>query len=188
MLNRIESLLANAWKLLDQSEARAQFQYPVRRPKGHLYQCGKTRGAPTRIPLADSVVDRFVEIAWCCLHCHEPAASPQLRSLMEQFFCGTRRNRERWLVSIYRSKTQSREMGLRQSETARGPALVYTLDPRRKRSLHPQADTRRVGANAPLRSRKILKPRGLYLELHDPSEIWQAAVLLRCLSNFKAMR
>ena len=43
-----------------------------------------------------------------------------------------------------------------------------------------------------LRSRKFSKPRDLYLELYDCSEIWQsctsAAVLQMCLSNFRAIR
>ena len=34
--------------------------------KGHLHQCGKTRGAPARIRPAGSAVDRCVEIVWCC--------------------------------------------------------------------------------------------------------------------------
>ena len=38
-----------------------------------------------------------------------------------------------------------------------------------------------------VRSRKVSKPRDLYLELPDRSEIWQA-VLPMCLSNFKAIR
>ena len=70
-----------------------------------------------------SAVDRFEWIVWCCLHRRGPAAPP-LISLMERFFCGTRRNRECWLVSIYRSMTQCCEKGLPQTETARGPALV----------------------------------------------------------------
>ena len=35
---------------------------------------------------------------------------------------------------------------------------------------------------------EVLKPQDLYLELYDRSEIWQAAVLLMCLSHFKAIR
>ena len=40
-----------------------------------------------------------------------------------------------------------------------------------------------------VRSRKVSKPRDLYLELSDRSEIWQALRLLpMCLSNFKTIR
>ena len=94
------------------------FAVYLRSLKGHLHQRGKTRGAPARIPPVGSAVDRFVEIVWCCLHRRGPAAPPQQargghpqRLLTERFFCGTRRNRERWLVSIYRSMTQCREIG-----------------------------------------------------------------------------
>ena len=52
------------------------------------------------------------------LNRHGSAAPPQQahtrglqRSLMEQFFSGTHRNREHWLVSIYRSMSHCKEMG-----------------------------------------------------------------------------
>ena len=100
-----------------------------------------------------SAVDRFVEIVWCCLHRRGSAkplrrarcGHPQ-RSLAEWFFCGTHRNRERWLVSIYRSKTQCCKMRLRQSETAR--ACVNTW-PAQKTLTEPAADPLRAGVNAP---------------------------------------
>ena len=121
------------------------------RVKRRLHQHGKTRGAPARIPPAGSAVDRFVEIVWCCLHRLGSAEPPQQarcgcpqRLLTKRFFCGTRRNREHWLVSIYRSKAQCH------SETVRGPALVKRLNPRKKRSLNPRADPLRAGVNAPL--------------------------------------
>ena len=45
------------------------------------------------------------------------------RMLMERFFCGTCRNRERWLVSIYRSMTHCCEIGAC-GLTSRGHAWV----------------------------------------------------------------
>ena len=75
-----------------------------------------------------SAVDLFLEIVWCRLyhqwvHCTS-AWLPQQRSLMEQFFCGTRRNRGRWLFSVYRSMTQCCEMGPPEIETVHWPAPV----------------------------------------------------------------
>ena len=91
----------------------------------------ETRGAPTWIPSTGSAVDRFVEIVWCCLHRRGSAVTPQLahhgcpqRSPMERFFCGTLRNRERWLVGIYRSMTQCCEMGHQHIENTHWPAPV----------------------------------------------------------------
>ena len=72
---------------------------------------------PAQIPPMGFTVDWFQEIAWCYLHRCVPAAPPR-------FFCGTRRIRERWLVSIYRSMSQCHEMGPLQIETACGPAPV----------------------------------------------------------------
>ena len=55
----------------------------------------ETHGAPVRIPYAAG------------------ARRDGSRSVTERYICGTRRNREHWLVNIYRSMTQCREMKLK---------------------------------------------------------------------------
>ena len=94
---------------------------------GHLHQRGKRAGRPRETRLR---VPQWIGLKELCGAVYTAVGPFRLRgrrpqrSLMERFFCGTRRNRERWLVGIYRSKIQCREMGLQQSEIARGPLLV----------------------------------------------------------------
>ena len=83
--------------------------------KGHLHQRGKCAGRPSgsrpRVPqwigLKELYGAVYTAAGPLCLR-----GGRTQRLLMERFFCGTRRNRERWLVGIYRSKIQCREMGL----------------------------------------------------------------------------
>ena len=75
-------------------------------------------------------------------HLQQASCRRLQRSLTERFFCGNHRNRERWLVIIYRSMTQCCQMGLAQTETARGPA--------QKTLLHPWADPLCIDANVPV--------------------------------------
>ena len=75
-------------------------------------------------------------------------AAPPL--LMEWFFCQTCRNRECWLVIIYRSMTSATKCGvLKWWNRTRTHASVNTR-PTRKTLLHPHADPLLVGVNAPL--------------------------------------
>ena len=70
---------------------------------GHLHQCRPTCGSPAWVLHAGSAMDRFIGTVKTVYN-DVPAATvggdPQ-RSLTVHFFC--RRNRECWLVSIYRS-------------------------------------------------------------------------------------
>ena len=95
--------------------------------KGHLHQGGKRvgrpRGSRPRVPQCIGLKELCGAVYTAAGPLRLRGGRPK-RSLMERFFCGTRRNRERWLVGIYRSKIQCREMGLQQSEIVRGPALV----------------------------------------------------------------
>ena len=87
----------------------------ISRIKGHLHQRGKRAGRPSgsrpRVPqwigLKELCGAVYTAAGPLCLR----GGRPQ-RLLMERFFCGTRRNRECWLVGIYRSKIQCREMEL----------------------------------------------------------------------------
>ena len=103
--------------------------------KGHLHQRGKRAGGPSgsrpRFPQWISLKELcgavYTAAGPLCLR----GGRPQ-RLLMERFFCGTRRNRERWLVGIYRSRIQCREMELQEKwNCARTRASVNT-QPARK--------------------------------------------------------
>ena len=102
-----------------------------------------------RIPPAGSAVERLVEIVWCCLDRRRPVSPAQQgrrgphRSLMQRFFCGTRRNGERWLVGIYKSMTLCRDMA--------PPQMVkLCADPRQRKHLSCAENAHApVGAPAP---------------------------------------
>ena len=68
-------------------------------------------------PAQGSAVDWFVEIVWCCLRSPRvhwaSAAGARIGRSQSNSSVGPA-GMERWLVSIYRSKTQCRDMGLLQ--------------------------------------------------------------------------
>ena len=125
---------------------------------------GNVRGAhvdPARGLCSRSVCINFrkfygaVYTAVCLLRLR--SRDPQ-RSLTERFFCRTRKNRERWLVSIYRSMTQCRKMWLRQLKLSTDPHQCKHSIRVEKSLLHTRVNPLHVGVNTPLiRSRTTLK-------------------------------